>query len=162
MLPPGHIAAGFLAAEALLKIAKPDLSPAQTHQMYYWGMIFGFLPDLDNFVAFAKVRSWWYKPGTDSNVHRKFFSHIPALWLIAGLVVYFFARSEFVSLLGLMLWLGSWAHFLLDSIDYGVMWLWPFNKELWAFKNRGIKSEIAAQGFVDYWLKYLKIATFGL
>ncbi len=158
MLPPGHIAAGFLTAKALLYFTHTGLTQPQQTQLLWWGAFFGFAPDLDNFVAFAKVRAWWYKPGTDSTIHRRFYSHLPVLWLVAGLLVYFFAQSPYYKMFGLIVWLGSWSHFLLDSIDlYGIMWLWPFNKEIWAFKNRGVEEKIAGKSFFEYWFNFLKV-----
>jgi membrane-bound metal-dependent hydrolase YbcI (DUF457 family) len=157
MLPPGHIAAGFLTAKALLHFAHPGLSAAQQTHLLWWGAFFGFAPDLDNFVAFAKVRAWWYKPGTDSNIHRRFYSHLPVLWLFAGLLIYVFAWSPYYKMFGLVVWLGSWSHFLLDSIDiYGIMWLWPFNKEIWALKDRGVDVKINSKGFFEFWFNFLK------
>jgi hypothetical protein len=157
MLPPGHIAAGYLVTEALLHIAKPDVPPDQLRHLLYWGMFFSFAPDLDNFVAYTKIRSWWYKPGVDSSIHRKFYSHIPLFWLVAGLMVYFLADGTYVKYIGLLLWIGSWTHFILDSIDGGIMWLWPFNTEVWALRNRGIRGAIQGRGFFDYWYKMVRI-----
>lgn len=157
MLPPGHIAAGFLTAKVLLHFVHPQLSAAQQTHLLWWGMFFGFAPDLDNFVAFAKVRAWWYKKGVDNTIHRRFYSHLPALWFIAGLLIYFFAQSPYYKMFGQLVWLGSWSHFLLDSIEYGIMWLWPFNKEIWALKNRGVNNGIAGESFFEYWLNFLKI-----
>lgn len=154
MLPPGHVAAGFLTAEALLKIAKPDLSQTQLHQLVYWGMFFSFAPDLDMFYAFFKERALTVQ--NPNNIHRKFYSHAPILWLVAGLLIYFLAPSVYIKLIGLLLWLGSWSHFLLDSIEYGVMWLWPFNSQVWALKDRGVKEQITGKNFFEYWMNFLK------
>ena len=157
MLPPGHIAAGFLTAKALLHFAHPGLTQSQQTHLLWWGTFFGFAPDLDNFVAFAKVRALWYKKGVDNTIHRKFYTHLPILWLITGLLIYFCAQSPYYKTFGLLVWLGSWSHFVLDSIDlYGIMWLWPFNKQIWALKNRGIEVKISADNFFTYWLKFLK------
>jgi membrane-bound metal-dependent hydrolase YbcI (DUF457 family) len=156
MLPPGHIAAGYLTAYALIKITKPDLDPSQINQLLLWGMWWGFAPDLDNFVAFLKIKSWWYKPGNDGSIHRKFYSHIPLLWIIPGLAIYFIAQDPYIKLVGLLVWLGSWSHFLLDSIEFGVMWLWPWNKEVWALKDRGVTWKFEGNGFVNYWANFLK------
>jgi hypothetical protein len=157
MLPPGHIAGGFLVAEALLKIAKPDLAPFQINQLLWWGVFFGFAPDFDNFAAFTKVKAWWYKKGVDNTIHRRFYTHIPILWLIAGLSVYFVAQSEFVKMIGIMVWLGSWTHFALDSIDYGVMWLWPWSKKVQAVHQPGKMEDIKASSFFEYWWNFLRI-----
>ncbi len=157
MLPPGHVAGGFLAGYALLKVTKPELAPAEYNQLLFWAMFFGFAPDIDNFFAFAKVKSWWYKQGMDNTIHRRFFTHFPILWMLAGLAVYFFAQSEYYKYFGLIIWVASWSHFLLDSISaYGIEWLWPFSKKVCALKNSGVKSEIVAESFVEYWWKFTK------
>ena len=109
------------------------------------------------FVSFALARAWWYKPGVDSSMHRKFYTHIPILWLAAGLIIYFLSSDIYFKIFGLLVWVGSWTHFLLDSIEYGVMWLWPFNKEVWAVKDRGvIKRSVNANNFFGYWMSYLR------
>jgi membrane-bound metal-dependent hydrolase YbcI (DUF457 family) len=76
--------------------------------------------------------------------------------MLAGLGIYFFSRSPYFKIFGLILWLCSWSHFVLDSIEYGIMWLWPFNKQKWALKDRGVEKDIAGKGFFSYWANYLK------
>jgi membrane-bound metal-dependent hydrolase YbcI (DUF457 family) len=154
MLPPGHIAGGFLTATAVLKILKPDLPAPQTNQLLWWGAFFSFAPDLDTFVSFANERAWFVKD--PKNNHRKYLSHVPLLWLLTGLLIYFSASSAYIRILGLMLWLCSWSHFLLDSIEYGIMWLWPFNKSVFAIRNKGNDTRIESTGFTSYWLEFLK------
>jgi len=155
MLPPGHLAAGFLTAEALLHITKPDLSSAQINQLLWWGVFFSFAPDLDTFTGFVKERAWFVK--NPVNNHRKFVSHAPLLWLLAGLLVYFLAADVYWKNVGLLLWLGSGTHFLLDSIEYGIMWLWPFSNKVFALKNRGRERDIPSSTFFGYWWSHVKL-----
>ncbi len=155
MLPPGHLAAGLLTAQALLKIVKPEISAAEASHLLWWGVFWSFAPDLDNFWAFFKVKSFYYNK-KDNSIHRQFYTHIPLLWFLAGLSIFIFAASPYWKTFGLLVWFGSWTHFLLDSIEYGIMWLWPFNKELWAFKNRGIKVQINSPTFLGFWTTFLK------
>ncbi|HVY67829.1 MAG TPA: metal-dependent hydrolase [Patescibacteria group bacterium] len=154
MLPPGHIAAGFLTAEALLKIAKPDLPAAELRHLLWWGVFFGFAPDLDMFYWFLKSRAFKMDPRAGN--HRQYLSHAPVLWLAAGLIIYAAAPSDYVRMIGLLLWLGSWSHFLLDSIEYGIMWLWPLSTKRFALKSTdGILAEPEGK-FFDYWRKVVK------
>lgn len=146
-----------MTAEALLKITQPALTPTEYQQLVLWGMFFSFAPDLDTFLAFLKVKAFWYRPGTDSSVHRKFYSHVPLFWMIAGLLVFFLAGSAYWQNVGLLLWLCSWSHFILDSIEFGVMWFWPISKNLWALKGRGVKMQISSGSFWGYWVSFLKI-----
>lgn len=158
MLPPGHIAAGFLTAKALLHFLHPALSTAEQTQLVWWGIFFSFAPDLDMFLSFAREKSFEVRDPKKNN-HRKFISHAPLLWMLAGLAVYFFSSSEYFRMFGLLLWLCSWSHFILDSVEYGIMWLWPFNTEKWALKDRGVDKQISGEGFFGYWINFLKFYT---
>jgi membrane-bound metal-dependent hydrolase YbcI (DUF457 family) len=153
MLPPGHIAGGFLTAEALLKIIHPQLPQAQINRLLLWGMFFGFAPDLDTFYSFLKEKAFTVRK--PQNNHRHFLSHAPILWLVAGLLIYFCSSSEYVKLIGLLVWLASWSHFLLDSIEFGIMWLWPFSRKQYALKS--INIEVLDKKFLGYWMDFLKI-----
>ena len=152
MMPPGHIAAGFVTAYSFVKIFKPALEPSQINLLIFWGTFFGFAPDLDMFWAFAKERAFIVKDLQQTD-HRKFFTHAPLPWLCAGLLIYFLSASEFAKCLGLLLWLGSWSHFVLDSIEYGIMWVWPFSSRMFAFKGVGKWQKIEETRFFRYWWK---------
>ena len=52
MLPTGHVAAGYLTGYALLKFSNSGFTLAQHQQLIFWGMFFGFAPDLDMFFLF--------------------------------------------------------------------------------------------------------------
>ena len=154
MLPPGHIAAGFLTAEVLLHVVHPQLSSIQQNQLLWWGMFFGFAPDLDTFIAFAKEKAFIIT--NPKNSHRKIFTHAPLLWMLAGLALMLFAGSLYWKWVGLLLWAGSWSHFFLDTIQYGIMWLWPFSSRIYAFTDKELNFNIKEHGFFGYWLKFLK------
>jgi len=154
MLPPGHLAGGFLTAEALLKITRPDLSSVQISQLLCWGLFFSFAPDLDTFFGFIREQAWFVKD--QRNNHRKFISHAPLLWLTVGLLIYISSLDVYWKLVGLLLWLCSWSHFLLDSIEYGIMWLWPFSKKIYALKNPERDFNNPETSFWKYWWHFVK------
>jgi hypothetical protein len=157
MLPPGHIAAGYLVAESLLAVLQPEISSAERSQLLFMGAFWGFAPDLDTFIAFAKARSFTFKPNKADEVnHRKFSSHAPVIWLLAGLFVYGLSNSEYGELSGLLLWLCSWSHFFLDTIQYGIMWLWPWKRTIYAFRDKEYSLGINAEGFFNYWWSFVK------
>ncbi len=156
MLPPGHVAGGYLTAYALLKITKPDFDITQFHQLLYAGAFFGFAPDLDFFIAFIKVRGFTFSGHEEIN-HRNFLTHTPILWFAIGLLVYYFAQTTFTASVGLLIWLGAWSHFLLDSLQYGIMWLWPFSSYHYSFKDREIQMpHVQKKGFFIYWVSFLR------
>jgi membrane-bound metal-dependent hydrolase YbcI (DUF457 family) len=156
MLPTGHIAGGYLTGYALLKIAKPSLSPQELNQLLYWAMFFAFSPDIDVFWFFFKKKALLVSPPTDKN-HRQFISHTPLPWLVAGLLIYFFAPFVYIKYIGLLFWLGSWSHLLLDSIDYGIMWLWPFSNKVYGLTNGEKRFVIEEKGFFAHNIKFLKL-----
>jgi hypothetical protein len=168
MLPPGHIAGGYLTAKVLLHFTHQAFSHTQINQLLWWGVFFGFAPDLDSFYTFFKSKS--FKVNPKAGDHRKYFSHAPILWLLAGLTVYAAATSPFFKTFGLLIWLSSWSHFVLDSIQYGIMWLWPLNKKVYCFyplTNKGnintVMIEAAEnQKFFNYWVIFIKEYSKGL
>jgi membrane-bound metal-dependent hydrolase YbcI (DUF457 family) len=156
MLPPGHVAAGFLVTSVLIKITQPALDTTQINSLYFLGMIFSFIPDLDMFFAFAKIRD--FKISREKAYHREYIVHAPILWLIAGLGIFFFAHDLFVKYIGLLIWFGSWSHFLLDSLEEGIMWLWPMKHKLYSFrKNQVLESEDIKGDFFRYWYNFVKM-----
>ncbi len=157
MLPPGHIAAGYLTTYALLKLTHPLLSFEQSQLLLSLGAFFAFAPDLDTFMAFAKAKSFVLIGSKYS--HRKFFSHAPLVWLMFGVTIILLTKSTFGTYLGLTVWLGSWSHFVLDSLQHGIMWLWPFNRKLFALKDRefSIKELVKKTSFFGYWTAFLKL-----
>lgn len=156
MLPTGHIAAGYLVARGVLALTHPALSSVQQNYLIWWTVFFGFAPDLDMFAAFAQVQRFIV---TGKLNHRKFFSHAPILWLLLGVCIAFPAwlmHNLFWEYAGLLAWLGSWSHFALDSIQSGVMWLWPVKTQQFALKDAGLSSELPERRFVPYWISFLK------
>ena len=155
MLPPGHIAAGYLTAEVLLHdYPSTIISLSQQNQLLWWGMFFGFAPDLDYFYVLYRQRAFTVKDGGQVN-HRKFLTHAPILWLIAGLAIYFLSTDVYYQILGLLLWLASWSHFILDSVEDGVMWLWPISSKQFALKHPA-NIIIDDDSFFSHWWKFIK------
>lgn len=157
MLPSGHIAAGYLVAEAILQIAKPALSHSQNVHLLWWGAFFGFTPDLDMFYAFWRAKGFTL-PRKEVN-HRFYLTHRPMVWLAASLLIWLFATSPFWKTFALVVWLGSWSHFILDSLRVGVMWLWPFSNKFYALYKPGEREGTSRKSFYDYWMWFLNFYT---
>lgn len=132
MMPPGHAAAGYLSAALAIKISHLPLSGAETNALLAWGVFFGVIPDIDLVPFFITRRSFRLK-ADDS--HRKYITHAPLAWLIASLAVFFLAASPFYKAFGLVMLFSSWSHFIGDGIEHGIMWLWPFSKDLLPLKK---------------------------
>ncbi len=154
MLPLGHIAGGYLSAKALLKIVPNNFTEAEKEKLSYWGAFFGFLPDIDIFYAFYKSAALTINHSVAN--HRLYFTHTPLIWLLAGLLIYFLFKKPIQSFFGLIVLAGTWSHMALDSIDYGVRWLWPFKNLPYAIITDGLKSQSLPAGFFNYWFGFLK------
>lgn len=153
MLPPGHIAGGYLVVYSLVKIFQPQFSQAEINQLFLYGMFFAFAPDLDMFFSFFRQRSFTIQR---KHNHRKFYSHTPIAWFFIGCMVMLFSKNIFTVYVGLLVWLSSWSHFLFDSLQYGIMWLFPFSKRLFSIKDTGVELEISEKRFFSYWIAFVR------
>ena len=154
MLPSAHFSAGYLLAKAVIHYSHAAFNVQETHQLLFWGAFFGFAPDLDTFYAFLKIRKWIIPRAKID--HRKFISHAPLPWLVAGLLIYFVGNDPYIKYFGLMLWLGSWSHFVLDSTKHGIRWLWPFSNRLYALRESDRAWENTETKFFGYWTNFLR------
>ena len=153
MLPSGHIAAGYLVAYGTLHLIKPELAPSQYSQLLFLGAFFGFCPDLDAFYAFFEAKSLTVT--SQEGYHRSYITHCPLFWLVLALVFFIFAANAFWQMFALLIWLGTWSHFFLDSFNLGIKWLWPFTNKYYAFRNPGQKDDGPHLPFFAYWMWFL-------
>jgi hypothetical protein len=148
MLPPGHIAGGYLVSRVLQKLVPYSFTNKQKKWLSAAGAFFGFMPDLDFFYAFFKIKS--FTIDVHEIDHRTFITHTPLPWLVLGLLIFASAKKPFTKAMGLMLWLGTWSHFALDSIEHGVRWLWPLNSNLYSVTSVSERIEHTG-GFWSFW-----------
>ena len=132
MLIFGHLALGYLVGVLILNIFHPAFTPLQMDWFLVFSTLIAILPDLDVIYFYSKFGSLRYQKNTS---HRNWISHAPVIYIITGLLIYFLFSKPFINLLGFSLILGSLSHFLADSLEYGVMWFWPFSKKKYAIRN---------------------------
>jgi membrane-bound metal-dependent hydrolase YbcI (DUF457 family) len=152
MLPPGHIAVGYLAATAYESIFHPAISISQSKNLLWIGASSGFIPDIDMFFAFLKVGAW--RIDEKKADHRSYLTHRPILWLLLVLIIFFVGKSiysVYIQSIAIVIFLGTYSHFILDSLDSGtgIKWLWPFSDKLYTIKNNDIAVE--NKNFFSYW-----------
>lgn len=155
MLPPGHLAAGYLATKLSIQALLP-LYP-QADQLKFWivGIASSFFVDLDVFVTFLKIG----RPvsGTKGVNHRMDFTHAPSLHVsiaLIGFVLSILISSSDLQLYAILYCIGTLTHFILDSTYYGIMWAWPFSHKLYALRNAGVDSELPQRSVLAYWKTY--------
>lgn len=165
MVLPGHIAGGYLAAAALLSLSHPALSPSEAQALLALGALAGEGPDVD------LVWFWWTQKSATAKKtpsHRDYLTHAPALWLVAASLVAavgYAAGSSFVFYAGAVILCGSLSHFLLDSIEDGVRWLWPFSKRYFYLIQTEASHPVGRPGSFAFHVDlvrrfYVKKATF--
>ena len=135
MVLPGHIAAGYLTALGVVTLSGLTLTPNEQITLLTLGALLGDGPDLDVFFSFLKKKT---TSVTALTGHRDHITHIPLLWLAIGLFIFLLTDSNFGKVLGLLLWLCPWSHFVCDSIfsSVGIGWLKPFSKKEYTLFRR--------------------------
>ena len=136
MLLPGHLAAGYIVTDTILKTLGDDISSADTKMLLVIGTLAGALPDLDLISFFLKNKSLKLQ---SNESHRTYISHAPLLWVAAGFVIFLASDSIFYETFGLVLMCSTLSHFIFDYNEYGIMWLWPFSKKQYSL----VKPKIA-------------------
>lgn len=154
MLPPAHIAGGYLVTRLFFVMAKPEVTGAEEKLLLGIGMFFGVAPDLDMFWAFVRTKSMKF-----GNVdHRAFCTHAPITWLLPSLLYIILASSPFHENAGIVALIGALSHFILDSVQYGIMWMWPVSRTFYALKDAGAPLLVVPQNFegLGFWVAFLK------
>lgn len=153
MILPGHLAAGYITTFVTVTALGYSFTPTEQTLLLTAGTLLGDAPDLDVFFNFFKKTSI----GVSSlKGHRDHITHIPLLWLVLGVIIWFSSTSDFYKTLGLLLWLCPWSHLLCDSIftDTGVRWFAPFSeKKVMTFKKQ---TENFPSSWLDLFYKYAK------
>ncbi|MBI4363220.1 MAG: metal-dependent hydrolase [Candidatus Doudnabacteria bacterium] len=116
MLPPGHIAGGYLTG----KIASQFIPALNTPELLALTAFAGFLPDLDFFLVFIKAKKF---VNTDESInHRTFLTHAPLLYLLLFVVCYLIFPEYRV--LEFAFVIGTWSHiFIYTFSSDGIQWL---------------------------------------
>lgn len=138
-----------MAARGLLALFHPSFSASQTNSLLIIGTLAGELPDIDLICLYFAGKG----------CHRNYVTHTPLFWLAISMmvtVVGSLAGSLFVQWIGWIVIACSWSHLLLDSIEEGVMWLWPWSKRRFALKEEPAHEDIDARpGSLEYHFKYV-------
>ena len=154
MLPPGHIAGGYLAGRALLAVFGDPLSWDERLVLVAVCAFFAFAPDLYMLYSFLGRRKFIASSGSKGS-HRQYVTHTPIPWLIAGGLLILASPQLYWKMIGAAFIIGSWSHFFLDSIQYGIKWLWPISNKLYAFRDRGTEYGLSEKPFLAFWIQFI-------
>lgn len=142
-----------MATYALLALSHASFTPLETNILLTIGVLSGEGPDIDLIRFYFDHRSPT-KSGKAAS-HRDYFTHAPLVWLLASLAVVAagaLAGSAFTEFVGWTILAGSMSHFILDTIEFGIAWLWPFSKKRYFLKHLE-KVELSQRPgtFGHYW-----------
>lgn len=115
MLPPTHLATGFLISQAAEPYLKKNTKNPILWQRMIW--FFSVFPDIDLLWAWEN--------------HRFSLLHFPLFWTVLCLVLAIWGRqtkTKTLQFFALAMFLGTISHLILDSIGVfeGIYWLYPF------------------------------------
>ena len=155
MVLPGHLAAGYLVTKLFISAFEPTLTGSETITLYIVGILAGILPDID--IAYHIIQ-YLNKSHRIKNSHREYITHTPIFWLIISVVltaVGYLINLDLIKYLGCVILLGTWSHLVLDSLESGVMWLWPVSHYRFALKHSLNNQNPKNAGSIKYYLDLL-------
>lgn len=157
-----------MAAKLVLFLSPAVFSPSEMTALIAIGTLAGEAPDVD--LLFFYFNQKYGHASKKKESHRSYTTHAPAFWLLVSLFIVgagSLADSGFTVMLGWLILAGTWSHFLLDSIEYGIRWLWPFSNRRLCLRQV-VEVEIdAPKGTLRFYRKeltavYFKNVTFYL
>ncbi len=130
-------------------IANYFFGDSSKKKIYLWvAFIFGIFPDFDVF---------YYYFFNATSGHRENFTHTLLPYIILALIVAFFSKR-----LALAIFFGIFSHLFLDSLGFGVMWLWPFSHEMFGLVKLSFFEKFLSNNFfvVNFFIEFLLVITF--
>lgn len=157
MVLPGHLAGGYLATTLLLASAGfPMKLDADWTTLMIVGTLAGEAPDID--LLFFNLHQRFSKNPSRYDNHREFITHTPIFWIALCsimLIMGIFINSIFVQLLAQVILVGSLSHFLLDSLEDGIRWLYPLSSRLFYLRKVAEHKVDGVKGTLRYYYKLL-------
>lgn len=151
MLWVGHLSLGYLFYKIILSVYPAEIiSQYELNILLVVTLIASILPDLDFISFFTKNKSMKLQ---NYSSHRTQISHAPLIYLTVGVIFYLVSQTIFFKIASILFIVGIMGHFIGDSIEYGIMWLWPLSKKQYSL-HKVPKENIQSSGIVDYYWKF--------
>ena len=165
MLWLGHASVGYLIAYFLIKVFHSTLLTGNdVNLLLLFGAIAGILPDIDFIFFFLSNKSIKLQR---NDTHHKYITHTILFWLIVSLILLFVTGTFFGIYLSIILFLSALSHLILDSLQYEIMFFWPFSKKYYGLnampkENLDMKQSTTSYYWKFFWKIYAKNWTFYL
>jgi hypothetical protein len=166
MVLPGHLAGGYIATSLVLSLSTTPFSHNELTILYFIGILAGEIPDIDLLIFYLEKK---YFKNSKRQTHREYVTHLPIFWLSLCTAIFLYGYSidsAFAMTISLILLAGTFSHFILDSIDFGIQWFKPFSykkiclfelKEVEGFEKQATRNNVRIGSIHFYW-NYLKTA----
>jgi len=148
----GHLPVGYFATRFLIKKLGLPLNKI-------WlgiGIFAAIIPDLDYI--------YWILSNSQAVTHRGLVTTKPFLYLILLLIfvtVYCFYKKSWLKMGIIIIFSNIFLHFLLDTVFYGIQWLYPLSDSYFGIYNvsgYGSGAGIQVADYFHHWYWYLEIA----
>lgn len=147
----GHIPVGYFISRYLIKKFNQPLNK----KWLGLGISAALVPDLDYI--------YWIFSNSQNNTHRGYITGYPLFYLalfIVSLIGYLIIKKRWLKFTIVLVFINIFFHFCLDTVFYGIKWLYPiFNGYIGIYNVGGYGSGAGFQ-VADYfscWYWYLEI-----
>ncbi|GHC45751.1 metal-dependent hydrolase [Neogemmobacter tilapiae] len=141
-----HLPAGYLTGRAM---------GARRGLVLWAALLGGVFPDFDMF--------WFHLVDQGSVHHHRYPVHIPGFWALVALIALPLIRLMRPALFApACAFLAAIAvHLVLDSVGGGILWLWPFNDQLYSLIKVPATQSHWVLSFIFHWSFLAEIAIVG-
>lgn len=147
----GHIPVGYFVTRHLLKKMRLPISKL-------WlglGIVAAVFPDLDYI--------YWFFSNSQSDTHRGYITSYPLFYLAIlsfTLIIYGCYRRTWLKFGMIIVSINILSHFILDTVFYGIKWLYPLSDRYFGLYNVGGWGSgvgIQVDNYFHHWYWYLEI-----
>lgn len=121
-----HMPAGYILSVAALGLRNSTRNHTHKHTRLclYTGLLGSILPDFDIL--------YWFFIDDGHTFHHAYWTHIPLYWAALAVLLWLLRGklTEAVRAAAPFVLMGVAAHLVLDSVASGIMWFYPFSREM--------------------------------
>ena len=148
-----HMPAGYVLSVAALWVKKPRRK--YTRLCIVAGLLGSVLPDFD-------ILYFYFIDGRHT-FHHAYWTHIPLYWTALAAVLWLFRGklTEAGRTVVLFVLLGVVTHLALDSVVRGIMWLYPYSREMYHMTNTPVRYGHWLIDLMTHWTFFIELAITG-
>ena len=143
-----HLPVGYSVTHAVIKKFKLKFS-------WPWlslGMFAAVLPDFGIIYQLFSGRLY--------ESHRYYITNLPVFYLTVFIIIVIvncFIHKRWLTYANYLIFANIFVHLLLDTVYYGIRWLWPFYPKLIAIYNTAGNGGFRVDNYFHHWYWYLEI-----